>query len=106
MSCLTSGFKAEIATIVERDYVKEDDAISAIDYGIFPENLGAGIVVLPGNWEELAAVVRCCHAHSVAIVTHGGRTGLVGGGISRPGEIIIFTARLNRVSRSSRLLRM
>ncbi|RKE77374.1 FAD-binding oxidoreductase [Rhizobium sp. AG855] len=98
MSCLTSGFKAEIATIVGRDYVKENDAVSAIDYGILPENLGAGIVVLPGSTEELAAVVRCCHANSVPIVTHGGRTGLVGGGISRPGEIIISTARLNRIT--------
>lgn len=98
MSCLTSGFKAEIATIVGRDYVKEDDAISAIDYGVLPENLGAGIVVLPGGTEELATVVRCCHAHGVAIVTHGGRTGLVGGGISRPGEIVVSTARLNRIT--------
>ncbi|WP_313056590.1 FAD-binding oxidoreductase [Agrobacterium cavarae] len=98
MSCLTSGFKTEIATIVGRDYVKEDDAISAVDYGVLPENLGAGIVVLPGGTEELATVVRCCHAHGVAIVTHGGRTGLVGGGISRPGEIVVSTARLNRIT--------
>ncbi|MGV2114417.1 hypothetical protein ACQZ46_24550 [Agrobacterium salinitolerans] len=39
MSCLTSGFKAEIATIVGRDYVKEDDAISAIDYLKFGQSV-------------------------------------------------------------------
>ncbi|QQF06751.1 FAD-binding oxidoreductase [Sinorhizobium meliloti] len=30
-------------------------------------------------------------------MTHGGRTGLVGGGISRPGELVLSTARLNRI---------
>lgn len=98
MSCLTSGFKAEIAMLVGSDHVKENDAVSMIDYGVLPENLGAGIVVLPGTADELAAVVRCCHAHGVVIVTQGGRTGLVGGGISRPGEIIVSTARLNRIA--------
>lgn len=98
MSSLTSGFKAEIAMLVGSDHVKENDAVSAIDYGVLAENLDAGIVVLPGTTEELAAVVRCCHAHRVAIVTHGGRTGLVGGGISRAGEIVVSTARLNRIT--------
>lgn len=68
MSCLSSGFKAEIATIVGCDHIKENEAASTIDYGVLPENLGAGIVVLPGNTEELAAVLRCCHAHGVAVV--------------------------------------
>ncbi len=98
MSSLTSGFKAEIAMLVGPDHVKENDAVSAIDYGVLAENLDAGMVVLPGTAEELAAVVRCCHAHRVAIVTHGGRTGLVGGGISRAGEIVVSTARLNRIT--------
>jgi FAD/FMN-containing dehydrogenase len=97
MSCLSSGFKSEIATIVGCDHIKENEAVSTIDYGVLPENLGAGIVVLPGSTEELADVLRCCHAHGVAVVTHGGRTGLVGGGISKSGEIVVSTARLNRI---------
>jgi FAD/FMN-containing dehydrogenase len=97
MSCLTPGFKAEISKIVGSENVKEGDALSAIDYGVMPENLGAGIVVLPGTTEEVAAVVKYCEAHEVPVVTHGGRTGLVGGGISRPGELVLSTARLNRI---------
>lgn len=97
MSPLTTGFKAEITAIVGPENVKECDALSAIDYGVMPENLGADIVVLPANTEEVAAVVKCCQAHGVPVVTHGGRTGLVGGGISRPGELVLSTARLNRI---------
>ncbi len=97
MSLLTTGFKAEIAAIVGPENVKEGDALLAIDYGVMPENLGAGIVVLPANKEEVAAVVKYCQAHGVPVVTHGGRTGLVGGGISRPGELVLSTARLNRI---------
>ncbi len=41
----------------------------------------AGAVVRPGSTAEVAAVVRICRAHAVAIVPQGGNTGLVGGGV-------------------------
>lgn len=68
-----------------------------IDHGVAPENLGAGAVVFPGSTEEVAAVVKCCLTNGVPLVTHGGRTGLVGGAMSRPGELVLSTARLNRI---------
>lgn len=44
-------------------------------------------LVLPGNVDEAAAVVRCCRAHSVIIVPQAGNTGLVGGATPNPQEI-------------------
>ena len=54
------------------------------------------LVVRPGNTHEVAAVVRICAAHNAAIVTQGGNTGLVGGGVPRNHEVIVSTARLTR----------
>lgn len=70
-----------------------------VDPGQHPDNLGAGIIVSPGSTEEVAAVVQLCRRDGVPVVAHGGRTGLVGGGISRPGEIVLSLARMNRIER-------
>ncbi len=55
-------------------------------------------VVRPGSTEELAAAVRLCARHGVAMVPQGGNTSMVGGGVpSAPGQVVISLARLNRV---------
>ena len=65
--------------------------------GEHPDNFRAGAVAMPTTPEAAAAVVRWCAAHGVAIVPQGGLTGLVGGAASRPGELILSTARLTRI---------
>jgi FAD/FMN-containing dehydrogenase len=56
-------------------------------------------VVRPGSTQEVAAVVRACAAHRVAIVPQGGNTGLVGGGVPDASgtQVLLATQRLNRV---------
>jgi FAD/FMN-containing dehydrogenase len=73
--------------------------VLALDPGAHPDNLKAGIVVTPGSLQEVAEMVAFCNRKKIAIVPHGGRTGLVGGAISRPGQIVLSTARLNRIER-------
>lgn len=65
--------------------------------GEHPGNFGAGAMAMPATPEAAAAVVRWCAENGVPIVPQGGRTGLVGGGVSRPGDLILSTARLNRI---------
>jgi FAD/FMN-containing dehydrogenase len=55
----------------------------------------APAVVRPGATDEVAAVVRICAAHGVAVVPQGGNTGLVGGGVPLAGEVILSTRRLD-----------
>ncbi|NDY90944.1 FAD-binding oxidoreductase [Ideonella livida] len=56
-------------------------------------------VVRPGSTPEVAAVLRLCHGHRVAVVPQGGNTGLSGGatpaGARR--QIVLQLGRLNRV---------
>ncbi len=54
-------------------------------------------VVLPGNTQEVAAVVRACVAVGVAIVPQGGNTGLCGGATPVGGEVVVSLRRLNRI---------
>lgn len=59
----------------------------------------ARAVVRPGTTEEVAAVVKCCVANHVPIVTVGGNTGLCGG--ATPDDsgtaVVLATSRLNRI---------
>lgn len=56
-------------------------------------------VARPASTEEVAAVVKLCHEHGVAMVPQGGHTGLVGSAF--PGldgrELVISLERLNRI---------
>ncbi|HEV7322974.1 MAG TPA: FAD-binding oxidoreductase [Ensifer sp.] len=97
MDHLQPEFKDEIRKIVGDGNLKDGEALSSIDHGVTPENLGARAVVFPRTTEEVASVVKCCLTNGVPLVTHGGRTGLVGGAISEPGELVLSTARLNRI---------
>ena len=60
-------------------------------------NLDAGVMAQPASTEAVAALVSWCRENRVAIVPQGGVSGLVGGGVSHGGEIILSSARLNRV---------
>src|SRR3954464_15808047 len=54
-------------------------------------------VVRPGTTEQVVAVVRACAAARTPIVTQGGNTGLVGGGVPSGGEVLLSLTRLSEV---------
>ena len=56
-------------------------------------------VLLPGDADEVAGLVRVCRDMHVAIVPQGGNTGLTGGAIARDDRpsVIINLSRLNRI---------
>lgn len=75
------------------------DLAATIDPGTHPDNLAAGIVASPASTEEVSAIVRLCRSHGVPLVPQGGRTGLVGGSVSQPGEVVLSLDRMNRIER-------
>jgi FAD/FMN-containing dehydrogenase len=56
-------------------------------------------VVRPASTEHVAAVVRLCAEHRVAIVPQGGNTGLVGGGVPDDSgtQVLLSLQRMNRI---------
>lgn len=75
------------------------ERLAGRDPGWHPENFGAGILVEPADAQAAAGVIRHCAAQGIGIVPQGGRTGLTGAGRSKPGEVILSTARMNRIER-------
>ncbi|WP_426702420.1 FAD-binding oxidoreductase [Rhodanobacter sp. Col0626] len=54
-------------------------------------------IALPGNVEEVQAVVHWANEQRVAIVPSGGRTGLSGGAVAANGELVLSLERMHRV---------
>jgi FAD/FMN-containing dehydrogenase len=88
-----------LAAIVGSSHVLTDPELTASyerDYtGRFESR--ARLVVRPADTAETAAVVAVCAEHGAPIVTQGGNTGLVGGGVPRGGEVVVSTTRLTAV---------
>jgi glycolate oxidase len=88
----------ELRAAVGNPYVlveKEDVIVYEQDGSIFqvmPE-----IVVLPGNVEEVCAVVKAAKRAGVPIVPRGSGTGLAGGAVPAEGGIVLSLARLDRI---------
>lgn len=53
----------------------------------------------PASTEEVSACVALCAKHGIAVIPQGGNTSMVGGATpeSRPGQVILSLARMNRV---------
>ncbi|WP_062206596.1 FAD-binding oxidoreductase [Aureimonas sp. AU12] len=96
---LPAGFEDRLRQLLGQAHVKSGDALDAIDPGWNRNNLKSGLLALPGSTEEVASLVRLCREAGVSIVPQGGRTGLVGGSVSAPGQLVVSTARLNAVER-------
>jgi FAD/FMN-containing dehydrogenase len=71
--------------------------IAMMDAGVAEGNLAAGVVALPVSTQQVQAVIRLCRKHKVQVVPQGGRTGLAGGALSAPGQLIIDMSKFDRV---------
>ncbi|MEL7465949.1 MAG: FAD-binding oxidoreductase [Pseudomonadota bacterium] len=87
----------ELAAIVGAEHIRRSNELAVVHPGVDERNLDAGVAVRPGSTEEVAAVLAACERAGVAIVTHGGRTGLAAGGVSTPGQIILTTERIQPI---------
>ncbi|MDQ2066023.1 FAD-binding oxidoreductase [Xinfangfangia sp. CPCC 101601] len=81
------SLRQELAGIVGASHLRED---------LGPEH-GAKLMALPASTEEVAALVQLCAARGVSIVPEGGGTGLVGGTLSQPGQLVISLTRMAKI---------
>ncbi len=62
-------------------------------------------IIRPRDTAEVSAVLKLCHQHNQAVVTHGGVTGLVSGAKAGPAEIVISLERMNQMEPVDKLNR-
>lgn len=87
------------AAVGERNVLTEGD-LSAWEVDWRKRYRGKALaVVRPGSAGEVAAVVKACAAHGVALVPQGGNTGLVGGSVpdASGSQVVLSLSRMNRV---------
>jgi alkyldihydroxyacetonephosphate synthase len=87
---LTSGHREALAAIVGPDYFRGDDRDRLLHAGgkstldLLRRNTSGvqeapDAVLLPGTDDEVAAILRYCSQHGIAVVPFGGGTSVVGG---------------------------
>ena len=55
------------------------------------------VIARPADTAQVAAIVHACSAEKVSLVPHGGNTGLCGGAVAGPRQLILSLERLDRV---------
>src|SRR5229473_7875344 len=87
----SSTFEADVRRIVGAQYARAAAVTDAIG-GARP-----GIVVEPGSEQELGKVLKLANAAGLAVIPRGGGTKLEWGNPPARADVILSTARLNRV---------
>ena len=90
---------AELRGIAGNDHVLADEhrrrtyeSDGLLQYAVTP-----GVVVLPGDAAEVAAVVAACHRAGVPFVARGAGSGLSGGALPVEDGVLIALTRLRRI---------
>ena len=91
-----AGLIADIRAVVGDPGVITGDGVRE-RADVMGHHAQATALVRPGSTEEISAVLRLCHARRQTVVTHGGRTGLVEGTATAPGDLILSTERLTAI---------
>jgi FAD/FMN-containing dehydrogenase len=88
----------DIAAIVGANGVLTGEDVSARPASwIRPDPCRATAVVRPQTTEELAAVMRLCHAAKQVVVPVGGATGLVDGALAGEDDIVLSLERMTAI---------
>jgi FAD/FMN-containing dehydrogenase len=90
----------QLASVVGAAHVLHEGDLSAWEVDWRKRWHGKALaVVRPASTEHVAAVVRLCAEHRVAIVPQGGNTGLVGGGVPDDSgtQVLLSLQRMNRI---------
>src|SRR4051812_43761801 len=99
MSGLPEAFTAAVLRELPADFLSLDPADLATfgrDWTKVLEPKPSAIA-LPRTTGEVAALLRLCSAHCIAVVPSGGRTGLAGGAVAANGEIVVSLSRMRRM---------
>ncbi len=107
---------AEISQLVEQLRPVLGDAgiltgaeVAGRSAGIWRDDcVQAPVIFRPADTSGVAAVLSACHERGQTVVTHGGLTGLSGGAIAGPDDVVLSTERMTRIELTdpvNRLLR-
>lgn len=77
-------------------YLDSPEDLRSYAYDLFARALPEA-VALPQSTAEAAAVLRLCHAESIAVTARGSGTSLTGGPVPVQGGLVVCSARMNQL---------
>ncbi len=96
-SCATELLE-QIEAVVGTAGILVGDGLKGRSAGVWSSGeLQARALVRPANTEEVAQVMKLCHAAGQTVIPAGGLTGLAGGHQSTGADILLSTERMNRI---------
>ncbi|HEU5418803.1 MAG TPA: FAD-binding oxidoreductase [Streptosporangiaceae bacterium] len=96
---LAPAIRQALTAIVGEQHVLTGDAAAGFTVDWTGKFRGQTPAVLrPRDTEQVAQVLACCTGAGLSVVSQGGNTGLVGGGVPLHGEVVLSLARLRELS--------
>lgn len=96
----------ELRRIVGDALVWDRAELATRDPGADGRNLDAAALVRPFDTAGVAKLVKFCVERGLELVAQGGRTGLAGGAVTTPGQIICDLGAMNRIEEIDPLARV
>jgi FAD/FMN-containing dehydrogenase len=94
-----ADIKTELRTIVGEQGMLEGAAVRERAAALWHGRVESELLVRPRNTEQVAAVLKLCHARQQPVVTHGGLTGLVNGADAERGDVVLSLEAMNAIER-------
>ena len=95
---ISETLRAELRAALSPETFVEGDALAGRAAGWSRrDGIQAALLARPASTDEVAAVLRICHAHRQPVITHGGLTGLVHGADTTPSDLVLSTERLRAI---------
>jgi FAD/FMN-containing dehydrogenase len=89
---------AKLAPVLGPEGLLTGEQATARSAGIWrSDTIAAPVIFRPADTQEVAAILKACHAAGQAVVTHGGLTGLVEGALTQSSDVILSTERMNEI---------
>ena len=96
---LTPTFLSELRRLLPPHCVlhEREDLLPFETDGLAAYRNTPDVVAIPEDEAQVAAVLRLCHRHKVAVVARGAGTGLSAGALPVDGAVLLVLAKLNRI---------
>jgi len=95
---MSDSLISDIRALVGDAGLLTGDAVRGRSAGIWSSApLEALALVRPASTDEVAGVMRLCHAARQSVIPLGGMTGLAGAHSSGPGDVLLSSERMNRI---------
>ena len=88
---------AALAELVDRAGFLVGDDIQGREPGLYVDEFLADAVLRPTSTDEVSAILRHCNEHGLAVIPHGGMTGLVRGTQTGRGNVVLSLERMNAI---------